>query len=108
MLIINDVLDVAKRLKEIDPEYTLHYDFKKHRFELRGARDQLLLVFPYDTVDVRMIYKARETRIERINDIIREMDTYNEKLTERRAREAENYYQDLLKEKAERHYAKKR
>ncbi|MBO5776512.1 MAG: hypothetical protein J6V83_03400 [Clostridia bacterium] len=108
MLIVNDVLDIHMRLKEIDPDYTLHYNVKKGRYELHGRYDQTLLVFPYKTIDVRMVAKARETRIERINEIISEMDAYNEKLEQSRKRDAENYYQDLLKEKAEMHYAGRR
>lgn len=106
MLIRSDVFDIADRLKEIDPNYTLHYNRKLKRFELRGKGGVLTLVFPYKEIDARMVTHARRTRIERSKALIEEMERSNRLLEERREREAVKDAEDLLKEVAERHYAK--
>ena len=108
MLITHDCFDIASRLKEIDTDYTLHYNERAKKFELRGKNNTLLIVFPYDRIDARMITHARRTRVERIKEIIREMDEQNERLIASSERAQNNYYQDLLKETAEKHYVKRR
>lgn len=108
MLIKSDVFDVADRLKEIDPNYTLHYSTSKKKYELRGKNGELLILFPYDAIDNRMIVHARRTRVERCAEIIREMDEINRKEQEKRQKELENDALDRLKEIAEKTYAKER
>ena len=107
MQIHTDVFDIADRLKEIDPNYTLHYNFHSKKFELRGKKGELQLVFPYDKIDARMVELARKTRIERSREFIREMDLYNQRLTEQREREATEVATENLKEIAGKHYATK-
>ncbi len=107
MLIKSDVFDIADRLKEIDPNYTLHYNRRLKRFELRGKGGALTLVFPYKEIDARMVSHARRTRIERSKALIEEMERNNRLLEEKREREAIKDAEDLLKEVAERHYAKR-
>ena len=106
MLITSDVFDIADRLKEIDPNYTLHYNRKTKKYELRGKDGVLTLVFPYESIDARMITHARKTRIERSKALIEEMERKNRILEERREREAVEDAKDILKEVARRHYAK--
>ena len=108
MLITHDSFDIADRLKEIDPDYTLHYNRRTKKFELKGRRGEVLIVFPHDSIDARMVTHARRTRVERIKEIIREMDEHNERLVASRERAENAYYADAFKETVEKYYVKKR
>lgn len=108
MLISSDVYDIADRLKEIDPNYTLHYNRKTKKFELWGKRNELLIVFPYSAVDARMVEHARRTRIERSRELIREIEENNRKILESRELETTKNAQDNLKEIAEKYYVERR
>lgn len=105
MLITHDVFDIADRLKEIDSNYTLHYNRANGKFELRGKGGVLLLTYPYSQIDARMVELARKTRVERSRELIREMEEHNLKLEERRSREENEYALESLKEIAGKHYA---
>lgn len=108
MLITHDCFDIADRLKEIDADYTLHYNPGSKKFELKGRGGQLLIVFPYERIDQRMLTHARRTRVERIKEIIREIDEHNARLVASRERAEDAYFQDALKESAEKYYVKRR
>ena len=108
MLISSDVYDIADRLKEIDPGYRLRYNRATKKFELRGRCNELLIVFPYDSIDARMVEHARRTRIERSRELVAEIEAHNRKIFEAREREAANGAEDSLKEIAGRYYAEGR
>ncbi len=105
MQILSDVFDVSARLKEIDSRYTLHYDPRRGKFELRGKDGVLLLTYPFESMDARMVELALRTRVERSNELVREMDEHNRKIEEARERESAEYQMESLKEIAEKHYA---
>ncbi len=108
MLITHDVFDIADRLKEVDPSYTLHYDRGKGRYELHGKRGELLLVYPFKSVDARMVTLARETRVERMREFIAEMDRKNLAIERAREKEEEESALERLTEIAGRYYASKK
>ena len=108
MLITHDVFDISDRLKEIDPDYTLHYNGSKGKFELRGKDNVLLITYPYEKIDARMIVHARKTRVERSRELLREMEEHNAKLERARKKAQDEFYLESLKETAERYYAERR
>lgn len=108
MLIEGDVHDIALRLKEIDPAYSLHYEPRTSKFELRGKGGELLIVFPYDRIDARMVEHARKTRRERLEAIVEEMERANCEAEARALRAQEKHAEDALREGADRYYAEKR
>lgn len=108
MLIERDVHDIAARLREIDAEYTLHYDMAKGRFELHGKDDALMTVFPYDRMDVRMVEYARKTRRERAVRLLEEIESANARAEESETRARDKRVEDILREGADRYYAEKR
>ncbi len=105
MKITHDVLDVAARLKEIDPEYELHFDAETGRFSLRDSRGGIQLTYPYPTVDVRMVYDAERTRIERMQSILKEIESANERAENSYLRAEDNNIKDGLRDAAERYYS---
>ena len=83
LLSVNDnVFDIPKRLREIDPGYFVMFNPKNQKYELHheGQDITYCLTFPFDELDGRALVYARETRIERINTIRRQMKEHNEKL----------------------------
>lgn len=108
MLITHDLFDISDRLKEIDPAYTLHYNPRRGKYELRGKENLLLIVFPYDKIDCRMLTHARKTRVERSRELIKEMEEHNKKIELERSRAESERYAEGLKESAEKYYARKR
>jgi hypothetical protein len=77
MKIEKDVFDIADRIKEIDSDYYIEFNFKTNKFELFGKGGAKLLVFPFESLDERAILHARRTRVERIEKIIAEIDKNN-------------------------------
>ena len=108
MLIEGDMHDIAARLKEIDETYALHYEPLTAKFELRGKDDELLIVFPYERMDARMVEHARKTRRERIARIVEEIERANAEAEARAERAQNNAVEDVLREGADRYYAEKR
>lgn len=108
MLITHDLFDISSRLKEIDTNYTLHYNVRSGKFELHGKDDVVLIVFPYDRIDARMITHARRTRVERSQELMREIEENNARIEAERLKEEDEYYQEKLKERAERYYVARR
>lgn len=108
MLINSDVLDVSSRLREIDPDYRLYYLPERGVFELRNTKGETLLTYPYKTIDVRMVYKARETRVERSEELIKEIERNNQNIRLSAERRLQNMAVDAVKESAEEYYHAKR
>lgn len=78
----NDVFDIASRLREVDGDYYPVYNVTKKRFEIhhRGRAKSLQLVLPYDSLDCRAVQRARKTRREWVENMLRDMDKQNAKL----------------------------
>lgn len=108
MLITHDLFDISSRLKEIDSSYTLHRNDLTRKFELHGKRDVVLIIFPYDRIDARMISHARRTRVERSRELIREIDEHNRRIEESKERSENEFFMESFKEKAGEYYAKRR
>lgn len=103
MFIENDVFDIAKRLREVDPTYKVRFNGKTHKFELFGGRNvQYILTFPYDKLDERAVVHARKTRVERINKLIAEIEEENRRLEISAMGDAKRQAEEQLREGADR------
>ncbi|MEG1612721.1 MAG: hypothetical protein RR357_00970 [Clostridia bacterium] len=77
--IIDDLYDIAWRLKAIDGDYELFFNEKMQRYEV-WARNHLQAVIPYKQLDVRALDYVRETRIERLEILLSEIEQNNANL----------------------------
>lgn len=80
----NDLFDIASRVKEIDPRYEIYFETETQKFAL-WANGKRQLVFPFENLDERALLHTRKTRVENADEIIREIDLYNEKHETERA-----------------------
>lgn len=71
-----DLFDISSRLKEIDQEYELLFNRKLQRWEI-FARGALQIAVPFKRLDGRTLELARETRMERINQILAQIEREN-------------------------------
>lgn len=76
----DDLYDIAWRIKAIDPDYEIKFDTVLKRYEVY-ARGKLQSVLPFDRLDARTVTYLSETRVERIDKIMSEIDAFNEKKT---------------------------
>jgi len=92
--ITSDVYDIAKRLREIDPDYFILYDVRKDRFEIhhKGQQDNTFcLIVPYDTLDERTLILVYETRAEKAKEIFAKMQKHNERLDRQKQEDMRDY-----------------
>ncbi|MBO4554966.1 MAG: hypothetical protein J5713_04215 [Clostridia bacterium] len=75
----NDLFDIADRLKEIDDRYVLYFNKTLWRFEIH-ANGVLQLAVPFDRLDARTLFYARETRLENMRKLVERMDKENDRL----------------------------
>ena len=79
--VVNDLYDIAKRIKEIDEQYFTFYSYEKKRYEVhhRGQiGNTLALVVPYDKLDGRTLVLVQKSRRERMDEFLRETKKENE------------------------------
>lgn len=72
----DDLFHIAKRLKEIDARYELYFNRAKGRFEVY-ANGAMQLALPFDRLDNRTLIHVRETRLERFENLIEEIECNN-------------------------------
>lgn len=76
-----DIYDLFLRIKEIDFNYSLFYNAKTERFEIHNLKDEKnSLVIVADLLDGSLISKLRQTRKERLDSLIKEIEENNEKI----------------------------
>lgn len=74
--ITSDVLDIAARLKEIDPRYEVYRNLSKHRFEIH-ADGALQIAVPFTRLDERTLSLVRETGVERAEELLNRLERDN-------------------------------
>lgn len=89
--IYDDLFHIAKRLKSIDKAYELYLNRRLKRFEIY-ARGAMQMALPFDKLDVRTLEYARKTRIENIENMIREIEMNNEKIQKQKEEEIVNSF----------------
>ena len=90
----DDLFGIARRIKRIDGGYFLLRNKNSGKIEVHNEKNvggTLSLVSPFDTLDIRLVHLLYRTRVERMADIVKEMDDHNEKLEiEQNERVADN------------------
>lgn len=81
-LIVHDLFNIAKRLRQIDKKYFVLRNKKLHRFEIhyKGKNSTLQLVLPYKNLDKRTLDLVLKTRVENRQKLFRQMEENNQKL----------------------------
>ena len=91
--ITHDLYGVAERIREIDDRYEVWYDRVVGRYEIH-AEGTLQIAVPFAQLDARTVRLVRETRVERTEQIVGQIEAAN-RIAEERALKA-------LAERAER------
>ena len=80
-----DLYDIAKRLREIDPDYRVWYSYRRHKYEIHNVGQRggtYALTVPYGELDERTLRLVRRTRAENAAEFIRECaDEYPDEIT---------------------------
>ena len=71
-LITRDVFDLADRIKEVDDEYRLYYNFDHERYEVR-KRGEIAITWT-EPLSAALIVKLRETHVRRRTELLREIE----------------------------------
>lgn len=84
-VIEDDMLGVARRLKEIDDGYFVFLNYKTGKFEVHNRRftPTLCLVLPFEALDERTVNRVLYTRAERVQAVIADMERHNALLSAR-------------------------
>lgn len=82
-IITDDLHDIAKRLCEIDIEYSLYRNHQYDRYEV-WWRDKFSFVIPFDLLDERTLSFTRQTRRENADKIEQDINESNERLEQDR------------------------
>ena len=99
IVIENDNLYILERLKEIDESYFIVYNTLTSKFEVHSSGQiggTYCFTIPYSTLDERTIDFAKKTRVERRDEIIKEIDRVNEKREKEVYKEAINHIKEVL------------
>ena len=78
--ILNDVYNIAKRIKDIDRDYYVVYDTSKNKFEIHnlGQRgSSYCLTLPYDELDERALKCVLKTQSVNVEEILNEIENDN-------------------------------
>ncbi len=82
--ILNDLYDIANKIKQINPCYKIFRNEQKHRFEIHSKRGNNLvleLVLPFDKLDYRTVNLVNKTKIENADALFEEIEKTNNKLS---------------------------
>ncbi len=88
--VVSNALNIPERLKEMDEGYFVMFNTAVQRFEIwhRGSGEGILeCVLPYDALDARALRHVREHRIERQEQLMREVEEHNRLLEEQMKRD---------------------
>lgn len=83
--ISTDVLDIAARIKEIDPRYEVFRNLDKRRFEIHAC-GALQLAVPFDRLDARTLELVKETRVENADKLFERMEEFNARVEKEKTR----------------------
>lgn len=97
MVIEHDLFDIAWELKRIDPSYRV--ERRNGAFWLfSGKSKEPEMKLPYDKLDMRTVRRVRETRMARVEELLREMEEANAKSERESMRDACNKATDGVRE----------
>ena len=76
--IVEDVYDIASRLRSINDCYRVYYNTEKCRYEVRNSRNFTLeFVVPYDELDARTVEYARYTSVSNADMVLEDIEKNN-------------------------------
>lgn len=84
-LIDGDLYDVSSRLKGVDERYDLYRNRRTNKFEVYIGR-ALQFAVPFDKLDARTIVYAKKTRVERLEQLLAEIEIHNRRIDEENVR----------------------
>lgn len=90
-----DLFNIAQRLKEIDEKYILFYNKARAKYELHRenfGRVSYELTLPYDSLDARTIRFCLQTRVERKEKLMKELDKENALLEKKQIDDAKKLH----------------
>lgn len=88
-----DLFDISGRLKQIDCDYFIFFDYRSRKFQLHNrsqSGNTLTLVLPFDRLDQRTLSFVRQTRSERKKQLLEEIEKHNMKLLRRTQNDLKN------------------
>jgi hypothetical protein len=92
----SDLLGIVKQVKAIDPDYFFLRRKRDGKIELhhKGQPDfSFCLMIPFDTLDDRTLKHVWDTRIEKTEALLAEMEAHNNKID----KDADDYMRDYVK-----------
>jgi len=94
-LVEDDLYSISKRIREIDPGYFILYNRSSGKHEVHHMAqppgETFCLTVPYAQLDARLLDLVRETRIERLHELIEKMHRTNDKIDADKDREFREY-----------------
>ena len=81
--VVTHAMDIPERIRELDEGYFVMFHVKTQKFEVwhgDGGEGVLECVLPYDALDERAVRHIRQHRMERIEQLIREIEEHNARL----------------------------
>ena len=88
--VCSNALDIPQRLKEMNEGYFVMFNVKTQKYEIwhRGdGRGILECVLPYEALDARALRHVRKHRIERQEQLAREVEQHNRAMEEKLRKE---------------------
>ncbi len=77
--VVDDLYHIARRLKEVDSRYEIYFNRSKSRFEIH-ANGAMQIALPFGNLDNRTLIYVRETRLERLEEVIKDIEDHNSRL----------------------------
>jgi hypothetical protein len=84
MIIVNDLFDIADRLKEIDSSYLVLFNTNTKKYEVHSTlqgQSSLCFIVPFDKLDARTIDYAKKTRVQNLEKLETEIEENNKKIS---------------------------
>lgn len=88
--VISHAMDIPVRLKEVNRDFFCMFNIRTQKYEIHCAsqpESTLSCVLPFDELDYRAIQYVREFSRERMQNIAKEIEEYNEHLDRKRESE---------------------
>ena len=88
--VLSHALDIPARLKELDEHYFVMLNTRTQKYEIHYAGADggtLECVLPDDALDERAVRHVRRHRMERMEELMREVEEHNRKLEEEMRKE---------------------
>lgn len=77
--IFSDAFNISKRVKQIDKNYYLVFNFKTNKFELYSKLyTGVVLTLPYDQLDFRSLNFIRKKLTKSNEEVLKEVELHNE------------------------------